>query len=182
MMNRPKQSNPHTNAVNIKSYNSADTHASKSTTSWLIHPLLLFAVKSSSCLPRLLVYPLKFAFNTVFKNSAHFFLRGTLFSFLFLFFHYICSFLVFFDIIRGKVLCLTTCFFLFFFLGGGCQIASRSKRKWRLWCHPFKRMEGRQTERQISLALIGLSSIRRQTQNFPLCKLNGVIRVWSLYI
>ena len=163
MINRSKQSNPHTNAVSMKSYNSADTHARKTTTSWLFHPHSLFAVKSSRCLPRLFVCQHKSSFKVFFILFIPL-LPMREFDFLFSFFiHYlsvISSF--FFYIIRGKVHSLTTCFVFFFW---GRKSLLKQKENGRLRCHPFERMERRPTERLISCALIGLSSITRQTRN-----------------
>ena len=166
MIHRPKQSNPHTNAVNMKSYNWADTYARKTTTYWLFHPPSLFAVKSSSCLLVASCLSLQIYVQFFFFNSSHFFLSGSwTFCFRFLF-HSLSVLSSFFDIIRGKVLCSATCYLFFFF--EVVKSLVKQKESGRLRCHPFERMEGRQTERQISRALIGLSSIRRQTQNILL--------------
>ena len=85
------------------------------------------------------------------------------FLFSFFFFHYLSVLSSFFDITRGKVLCLTTCFFF-----EVLESLVKQKESGRLRCHPFERMERRQTERLISRALIGLSSIRMQTHNILL--------------
>ena len=141
MINRPKQSNPHTNAVNMKGYNSVQKHRRKTTTSWLFHPLSLFAAKSSSCLSRLLVFPHKFAFN-IFFYSSHFFLCGSLiFCLYFCFFSLdICTFLVFWHNQRKGALFK----YLFFW---GRQIASKTKRKWKASVPPLWK-NGETTDRE----------------------------------
>ena len=58
--------------------------------------------------------------------------------------------------------------YLFFFFFEVVESLVKQKESGRLRCHPFEKMERRQTERLISCALIGLSPIRRQTHNILL--------------
>ena len=116
----------------MKSYNCADTCARKTTNYWLFHPLSLFAVKSSSCLPRLPLSQHKFAFNIfLFIPLLPMWEFDFLFSFFFSLFN--CSSLVFWHNQRRGALFNN----LFFFLKVVKSLV-KQKETGRLWCHPFK--------------------------------------------
>ena len=120
IINMPKQSNPHTGCSKYEDLQFC-THARAQDDHFLIFSFAFtVCCKPSSCILRLFVFQHKFAFNNFFFSS-HFFLCD---SFILMFFLFFCFFTLypffprFFDIIRGKVLCLTTCSF------GGHKIAS----------------------------------------------------------
>ena len=171
----------------MKTCNSARTHARTQDDHFLpFSPIFTVCCKHSSCLPRLGVCHHKFAFNNSFFLS-HFLLSANLMSFflpsVFFFFHSLSVLSAFVDIIRGEMLCLTACFLRV------VKSLVKQKGSGRLRCHPFERLEGRQTDRRISRALIDLSSIRGQTQkNFTLCKLTArpwcdlnIFSQWNFY-